>query len=343
MNPHPHDIAPMNGHSGAASAVEAAGSIQHRTYRLLREMIEDGRISPGEKLLEAQVAKSFNIGRSPARNALAALCADKIIVESEGRGYCVAGVASGERAGKPAVLDKMEITSEPQWQRMHAELERELCTRVLFGSVRITEEGLAQHFDVSRTVARGVMARMHSVGALSKDRNGHWIAEQVTQERIGHLFEMRRLLEPTALMQAAQCAPREFVEAVRARLKDAIESKRRRGADMDMAETDLHIDLLSHCPNKEIVLALSRTHVLFVPTRYLSDPYLQIPDQLISDAFTEHLRIVDLILAGKVERAAQVLHEHILEADTRWMLRFEIIRRMKQPDLPAYLAPLQGG
>jgi DNA-binding GntR family transcriptional regulator len=320
--------------------VDAGGSIQHRTYRLLREMIEDGRIAPGEKLLEAQVAKSFCISRSPARIALAALCADRIIVESEGRGYRVAGQASGARAGRTAVLDRMEITSAPQWQRMYAELERELCTRVLFGSVRITEEGLAQHFEVSRTVARGVMARMHSVGALSKDRNGHWIAEQVTRERIGHLFEMRRLLEPAALMQAAPHAPRDFLEAVRARLVDAVHAKHRGGAEMDTAETDLHIDLLAHCPNKEIVFALARTHVLFVPTRYLGDPYLQIPDQLISDAFTEHLQIVDQVLAGQPERAAQLLQAHIREADTRWMLRFEIIRRMKQPDLPPYLAPL---
>jgi DNA-binding GntR family transcriptional regulator len=327
-------------HMTTQTSADSGGSIQHRTYRLLREMIEDGRIAPGEKLLEAQVAKSFCISRSPARIALAALCADKIIVESEGRGYRVAGDACADREGKAAVLDKMEITSTPQWQRMYEELERELCTRVLFGSVRITEEGLAQHFDVSRTVARGVMARMHSVGQLSKDRNGHWIAEQVTRERIGHLFEIRRLLEPAALMQAAQHVPREFLEAVRARLVSAVEAEHHGGAEMDIAETDLHIDLLSHCPNKEIVFALARTQVLFVPTRYLSDPYLQIPYQLISDAFTEHLRIVDDILAGKPERAAQALQEHIREADTRWMLRFEIIRRMRQPDLPPYLAPL---
>jgi DNA-binding GntR family transcriptional regulator len=320
--------------------LDAGGSIQHRTYRLLREMIEDGRIAPGEKLLEAQVAKSFCISRSPARIALAALCADKIIVESEGRGYRVAGTASAERAGKAAVLDKVELTNEPQWQRMYADLERELCTRVLFGSVRITEEALAQYFDVSRTVARGVMARMHSVGALSQDRNGHWIAEQVTEARIGHLFEMRRLLEPTALVHAAPLVSREFLEGVRKRLIGAIEATHRGGAEMDMAETDLHIDLLAHCPNKEIVFALQRTHVLFVPTRYLSDPYLQIPDQLISDAFTEHLRIIDDILAGKPERAAQTLQEHIGEADTRWMLRFEIIRRLRQPDLPPYLSSL---
>jgi len=321
----------------AAPEPDAGGSIQQRAYELLRDMIEDGRIAPGARLLEAQVAKSFSIGRSPARIALAALCADRFLVECEGRGYRVAGHAEAGATGKVAVLDKVELASAPQWQRMYAAVERELCTRVLFGSVRITEERLAQHFDVSRTVARGVMARMHSVGTLSKDRGGHWVAEQVTAERIGHLFEMRRLLEPAALLHAAPHVPHTWLETVRDKLTGQIAHDQRGAAEMDEAETDLHIELLAHCPNKEITVALARTHVLFVPTRYLGDPYLQIPTQLINDAFTEHLQIVDALLADDAQRAAQLLHEHIREADTRWMLRFEIVRRMKQPPLPAYL------
>lgn len=324
----------------ATRELETSGSIQQRTYELLREMIDDGRIAPGERLLEAQVAKSFSIGRSPARIALAALYADRFLIESEGRGYRVAGKVADECTGKIATLDKIELAGEPQWQKMYAAVERELCTRVLFGSVRITEERLAQHFDVSRMVARGVMARMHSVGTLCKDKGGHWIAEQVTAERIGHLFEMRCLLEPTALMQAAPHVPRAWLEAVRDKLADQIVHDRRGGAEMDEAETDLHIDLLSRCPNKEITTALARTHVLFVPTRYLGDPYLQIPGQLINDAFTEHLQIIEALLDNKLEEAAQIMQDHIREADTRWMLRFEIVRRMRQPDFPSYLTEL---
>ncbi|CAN7665152.1 GntR family transcriptional regulator [Caballeronia sp. LjRoot34] len=324
----------------ATSEPESGGSIQQRTYGLLREMIEDGRIAPGEKLLEAQVAKSFSIGRSPARIALAALCADAFLTESEGRGYLVAGKATSACAGKIATLDKLELAGEPQWQKMYAAVERELCTRVLFGSVRITEERLAQYFDVSRTVARGVMARMHSVGTLSKDKGGHWVAEQVTAARIGHLFEMRRLLEPTALKHAAPHVSRAWLQAVRDKLVYQIAQDRRGAVEMDEAETDLHIELLSHCPNKEITIALARTHVLFVPTRYLGDPYLQIPGQLINYAFTEHLQVIDALLAGKPDQAAQILQDHIREADTRWMLRFEIVSRMRQPELPSYLTQL---
>jgi len=127
---------------------------------------------------------------------------------------------------------------------------------------------------------------------------------------------------------------------VRDKLAAQIAANQRGAAEMDEAETDLHIDLLAHCPNKEITVALARTHVLFVPTRYLSDPYLQIPTQLINDAFTEHLQIVEALLAGAPQRAAELLHEHIREADTRWMLRFDIVRRMKQPPLPAYLSQI---
>ncbi|WP_020423692.1 GntR family transcriptional regulator [Cupriavidus sp. WS] len=325
----------------ASNDAEVGGSIQHRTYQLLREMIESGRIAPGEKLLEAQVARSFSIGRSPARIALAMLCSDRLLVENEGRGYRVAGKARGECAGRVATLEQVDLTGEPQWQRMYAAVERELCTRVLFGTVRITEERLAEHFDVSRTVARDVMARMHSVGMLSKDKGGHWIAERVTQERIGHLFEMRCLVEPVALVQAASRVPRAWLEGVRDKLAAQIASGQREAKDMDEAETDLHIRLLSYCPNKEMTVALARTHVLFVPTRYLADPYLQIPGQLINDAFTEHLQIIDALLSDDPQRTASLLYEHINEARKRWMLRFDIVSRMKQPPLPSYLSKVK--
>lgn len=320
-----------------AGDAEAGGSIQHRTYQLLREMIKSGRIAPGEKLLEAQVARSFSIGRSPARIALSMLCADRLLIQNEGRGYLVAGKARKESAGRAATLEKVELTGELQWQRMYAAVERELCTRVLFGTVRITEERLAEHFDVSRTVARDVMARMHSVGMLSKDKGGHWIAERVTQERIGHLFEMRCLIEPVALLHAAQYVPRDWLESVRAKLVGQIASGHRDAKEMDDTETDLHIRLLSYCPNKEMTTALARTQVLFVPTRYLADPYLQIPGQLINDAFTEHLEIIEALLANNPRRATKILHEHISEAQKRWMLRFDIVSRMKQSPLPSYL------
>ncbi len=320
-------------------------SIQERAYLLLKGMIDAGRLTPGERLLEAQVAKAFGISRSPARHALKQLCMENLIRESAGRGYEVVGLPREPRQlGKPgpamrrAVLETVKIQSVPQWERMYGQLERELCTRMIFSSVRIVEERLAEHFGVSRTVVRDVLARMHSVGLVAKDALGGWIAPQVTPDKTHHLYELRWLLEPQALLQAAPHVPAEYLEHARRTVLEALDGFPRENFDTDVVENDLHVRLLSHCPNEEILHALARTRVLFVPTRYLFDPVLHIPLVLIEDALREHARIYELLLAGQATKAAQALHDHLKQADDRWLQRFHGAQSMRQDAMPSYLA-----
>ena len=159
-------------------------------------------IDSGEKLLEVQVAKAFGISRSPARLALRALCDAKIVSELDGRGYQIVGRPKPEHMGRVAKLQELQISPRRQWERVFEKVEHEIRVRVLFGSLRIIEAPLAEHFHVSRTVARDVLGRMQSIGLVSK-HGGHWIAERVSTDRIRHLFEMRMILEPEAMRLAA--------------------------------------------------------------------------------------------------------------------------------------------
>ncbi|WP_231933956.1 GntR family transcriptional regulator [Bordetella bronchialis] len=330
---------PMND----VSAPMDARSIQGRAYELLKGMIDEGRLQAGERLLEAEVAKAFGISRSPARHALRLLCEDKLIRESAGRGYEVVGRArAGSRVqairpARRAVLEPMQILSVPQWERMYGELERELCTHMIFSGVRIVEERVAEHFAVSRTVVRDVLARMHSVGLVSKDALGHWVAPQVTPAKTHHLYELRWLLEPEALRQAAPHVPAGYVERARATAVDALDGFPREGFDTDVVEHDLHVTLLSHCPNEDILHALARTRVLFVPTRYLFDPVLHIPLDLIEDALREHVHIYDLLLTRRPAQAAKALYDHLRHADDRWLKRFQGAAALKPSAMPPYL------
>jgi DNA-binding GntR family transcriptional regulator len=315
-------------------------SVQQRAYALLKAMIGDGRLAPGQKLLEAQVAKAFGISRSPARYALQTLCDERLVKEASGRGYEVAGSVKPGAARARAVLDEVKIASVQQWERIYVELERELCARVMFLSVRIIEERLAEHFGVSRTVARDVLARMHSVGLVMKDSMGRWVAMRVTPDKTRHLHELRCLLEPTALQQAAPHVSREYLEQLRETVVEALDGFPREGFDTDIVEHDLHIHLLSHCPNGEILQALARTRMLFVPTRYLFDPVLQIPLTSIEDGLKEHQTIYDLLLANKPTKAAAALHDHLKHADARWLQRFEGAANATLTELPPYLTRL---
>lgn len=196
---------------------------------------------------------------------------------------------------------------------------------------------MAEQFGVSRTVVRDVLARMHSVGLATKDSLGRWIAPHVTPAKTHHLYELRWMLEPTALQQAAPYMPVVSLEQARATVIEALDGFPREGFDTDVVENDLHVTLLGYCPNDEILQSLSRTRVLFVPTRYLFDPVLHIPLSLIEDALMEHLDIYNLLLDGQADRAAMALRTHLKSADERWLQRFEGAAHHKQDALPSYL------
>lgn len=325
--------------SASVANVVEKSSMQRDAFLLLKEMIEQGKIRPGEKLLEVQVAKAFGISRSPARHALQALCEAKIVYELEGRGYQVAGRSRTEHLGKLASLGESRIAPLPQWERVYKSVEQELWIRILFGSVRITEAALSEFFGVSRTVARDVLARMHSVGMVSKDELGHWIAPQVSADKIQQLFEMRVILEPEAMMRAASHAPDREIESIYERLREAMSSGPVEIGVVGQLETDLHIGLLDHCPNREIIKALDRTHILFVPTLYLLDPSLSIPQGTMNDALQEHLAIVAQLRQKNVRKAARLLTGHLESAAARWLQRFEIFSRADRAPLPPYLSP----
>lgn len=308
-----------------------------QTYSVLRNMIESGQIQPGDLLLEAQVVKAFGVSRSPARRALEALSRDKLIVAHDKRGYRVAGADLSETATRLAPLSTTPISQPRQWERMFSEVEQQLLASILFSSVRINDQRLAEQYDVSRTVTRDLLARMHAMGFISKDRQSHWIAPRMTTERIKYLYELRALLEPEALRQSADRVPQRFILQARKHIDTMRKAAKISSEEFDRAEADLHIEILSFAPNTELLHALRRTHVLFAPTRHLFDPLLGIPIPMIEDALNEHSAILDLLLKNKVDAAAADLKAHLTDAVSRWVARLEGASPKNQLPMPPYL------
>jgi DNA-binding GntR family transcriptional regulator len=332
------DRAVAAAHSEPAAA---PASMQERAYRLLKQMIADGRVRPGERLLEVQVARAFGVSRSPARHALLALAADRLLRPAPGRGYVVSGPASGPTAGRLAQLEEVRLAPAPRWERVYAEVERDVCTHVLYRSLRITEERLAEHFGVSRTVARDVLARLFGIGLVGKDRAGHWRAERVTPRRIRDLYEMRWLLEPQALLQSAPNVGRAALERIRDALKKALSDPRHTdSALLARIENDLHVELLAKCPNELLLRTLEHTHLLLVSNQYIFDLYLGIEPKAMQAALREHLAVVDLVLKDDVAGAAALLRDHLQVSCGVWLERFGAVTSRAMPGVPSYLTAL---
>lgn len=315
----------------------ATTSLAERVQAILRSMIESGRVRNGERLLEAQVAKAFGVSRSPARKALVGLLTDGLLRDTEGAGFEVVGDGPAVLDGQSAQLGKLDLQYPRQWERIYEDLEKQVAISVLFHTVQINERKLAQSFGVSRTVTRDTLARMDGVGLVQKNKAGHWIAKRVTPERIHHLYELRWLLEPQALIQAAPHIPKQELELARKNIWNALGRLPIQSHDFDEAEDDLHFKLLSHCPNEEILIALRRTKALFVPTRYLTEPFLEIPMELIENALREHESIVQALIDNDPPLASRLLVSHLKLALKRWLHRFQITSEVTSTELPDYL------
>lgn len=320
--------------------LDIGGTLSDQAYLVLKQMIEDGRIRPGDRLLEAHVARSFGTSRSPIRQALQALSDDGLIISMASRGYRAAGETDGNAADRLADLGDVKLSSPRQWELMYDEVEQEVLSQVLFRTVRINDLRLAQHFGVSRTVTRDLLARMHGLGLISKDHSGHWIAEQVTPAKIRHLYELRLLLEPRALLLAAPHIPEPQLVRARDNIVAALAGPAVESEAFDRTEADLHIEILGHCENKEIISSLRKTHVLFSPTRHLMDPILRIPLEMIEDALNEHRMIVEKLLSGDFDGASSTLYAHLDGAIDRWLVRFESNLQRAGIAPPKYLSPV---
>lgn len=311
-----------------ASSEPNRDSIQEQTYSLLRVMIEDGRLLPGQKLFEAKVAQAFGISRSPARHALQLLYKSQLVSKSTHRGYEVLG---GENTGtivKHTTLEERKISIVPRWKHIYFRLERSLCSMIMFVSVRIVEEELAKHYDVSRTVAHNVLVRMQSAGLLAKDNRSGWVAHRLTSERKHSLYEIRWLLEPEALRQAFPHYPAGHVEQARNAVVEALHRDSIEDVDTSDIEHDLHVRMLCYCPNTEIIRALVRTRMLFSGKNSANGSPILMTSQPTAEALREHLAVYEHLLNKQINAAALALRCHLEQAHERSANRTEETQRL---------------
>ena len=107
-----------------------------------------------------------------------------------------------------------------------------------------------------------------------------------------------------------------LVEEIFDRHRDAIE----RFPEVDIAtldelEDDIHVKLLGHSTNPEIVEALKRGRALFVSTKHIQIALRR--TALIDPFLDEHLSVVEALRDGRVEAAQQCLHDHLRASNAK--------------------------
>ncbi|EPX82866.1 Transcriptional regulator [Rubellimicrobium thermophilum DSM 16684] len=322
----------------SAPQTGADSYLYRRVAALLSGEIAQGRIARGTRLYESRVAARFGISRSPARQALELLAREGVLqaVAAPSRGFVVADRnAAPEKGPEAANLPDLPLTTRPAWERIHGAVVDAIASRIVLSSWWINETALGEHFGVSRTVAREVLARLQAQGLVTVEGK-RWIAPQLTEQRVDELYDMRAILECAALRKAAPGFPRARLLQMHDRLQKALVGHPS-GEELDRLEADLHVDFLQSCPNRMLQRAVSQHQALLLAHRFFYRWTARMFD--VEPFLAEHLRILDHVLEGRIDNAAETLDAHLMASKRRAMMRIDLVRAMMQPDDPGYLRP----
>lgn len=163
-----------------------ASSAQHVQTVVRREILNGSR-KPGERISEVAIARDFDVSRTPAGTALAALAAEGLIEKREGRGYTIRSISAGD------VAKAIEVRSVLEG----------LAARTL------AENGMSQ--STSSALRRSIRATADLLESEARDADAFGIYQDANKlfhetiiadcgnDLIGHTFERIAMLPMAAL------------------------------------------------------------------------------------------------------------------------------------------------
>lgn len=298
---------------------------------VLKRSILSGSIEKGAVILEGPVADLLGCTRTPVRQALNALADAGLLSRFDGRGYAVGphGVQPHRITLTRAMLggqsEANPVRKMPAWGPILHEVERDVVHLSVFGRHRINEIELARHFGVGRTVARDVLLRIESLGLVEKDERLRWTVIPLDETRITHLYELRWLLEPSALRDAMRAGISVDASRMAASLRKTMRAyPKTRAAELDELEHDLHVGLLSRCSNSDLLYSLQRTRCVLTLSKHVLGASAPLPKR---DPFmSEHLVVLEAVERGDSSGAEAYLRAHLESSCTKVIDRAKAVR-----------------
>lgn len=263
------------------------------------EHLRERRFAPGAHITEQALADHFQISRTPVRMALAHLARMRAVEHRPNRGFYV--------VAPPAAIASSDLPEADEDTIYYRIAEDRLAGRI---PLRVTESALARKYRTSRSRIHGVVSRMAEEGWLQRLPGHGWAFQPMLESMQGYEegYRFRGIIEPAALRQPGYRLAPETIARCRAQQREVLRDERRfSDAEIFRIGADFHETLVSGARNALLLDALRRVNGLRRLLEYRAKrDRTQLPRQ-----YREHLRLLDLIEAGELERAAVLMEKHL--------------------------------
>ncbi|TAM76246.1 GntR family transcriptional regulator [bacterium] len=272
--------------------------------RILKHL-QGGRFAIGSHLTETALAEAFGVSRSPIRSALSLLAEKQVLRNEPHRGYFL--------ARPPSELSDLELHVEPS---DHEALFRRIARDRFNGrlSERFTEATLIRRYRKNRAQVTKVLDRLAQEGLAQRSHGRGWVFSPVLDSERAHAdsYRFRLLLEPQALRLDTFEADREMLRRSRAEHEQLlrVEDPESDRAPLFRIDSEFHELVASFSHNAFILQAIQQQNRL----RRLAEYEGYSNRRRLRTWCHEHIAIIEAILVGDQELAADLMRQHLTNA-----------------------------
>lgn len=269
----------------------------------------DGLGVDGGLPTESAMARELSVSRTTIRGILSSLDEAGIIAWS-GRSKKV--LRAPVRAEYFPVAE-----TETMGDKLSSSFMEYILTGDLEPGAALHETELMKHFNVSSTVLREFLIRFSRFGLIEKERNRHWVLRGFTRDFAEELFEVREVFERRAfrrfLRLGRDSAEHHAVVGLRAAHEDVLANIDRDYLLFPRLDETLHRVWIDAHDNRFMLDFFELISLVF---HYHYRWSRSDEKQRNHDAIYEHLKIIDAIDKGELERAETVFFRHLDQAKT---------------------------
>ncbi|RAI44334.1 GntR family transcriptional regulator [Rhodoplanes roseus] len=264
------------------------------------DLIRAGGAAAGTRLPERKLAEQLRVSRSPVRRALRILAGQGVVGATAGGGFVVlAPEAIPGVAGPPAAED------DAPYLRIAADRLDGLLPD------RVTETALMRRYDLTRPRLGAILRRIAAEGWIERLPGHGWAFLPVltSLQAYADSYRFRLVIEPAAILEPGFVLDRAAVAACRAEQQALVDGEIRRVSTAALFDLNsrFHEVVIACSGNTFFVDGLRRIDRL----RRLIEYRQSLDRDRAVVRCREHVRLADLLLAGRRDEASAFMREHL--------------------------------
>lgn len=263
--------------------------------RSIVDYIRQSGLESGDPLNQLLLAERFGVSRTPIRAALQHL--DTLGVVRVGDGV---HVADPDKLPEADLADPVEELISAVSRDRHKDKI----------GIDITENDLMRRYEASRARVMAALRRMTSLGMVARKPGFGWRFEP-TETREARLegYRIRLLVEPAMLLEPSFVCDTDSLREIRNRHTNFLDWDWRDEMAVEFfeANAEFHLTLARFSNNRYLVQVVNQQ----IGLRRLRNYSWSEPSDRVARSTTEHIAVIDALLAGDAPTASRLLRQHI--------------------------------